>query len=441
MQRPDTTHLAWVTGIAHVARASDRHPGAAEVARSTRWVPLTSALAALVFIFAVIIPFYPARTYVDLAMLSLGHDEFGSPITHGGRTFSSATLRRSPPSSPVDRLSSELEPGESLIAGPIDLARTNYNDSFFYYLFPELVPGTRYIEMDPGSRTPPSRAWPTSCGNNDWLILSASSDLWNEPNQSTVAGSQEPNQVVSEQYCMVVDAGAFRLLQRCRDRRLRASADWGAPQHGAPGDLCAQYSLRVDSALVIPTYQEADNIGRLLAGHPSAVSGSDRHRVRRQQPRRYGRDRRGRRGRAGWHPGLAPPGPARQPGAAYRHGFRHALDQGFDVIGQIDADFSHDPAVLAHLLDAVDSGADVAVGSRYVPGGSVPNWTWMRRKLRSGATPMQGAMLRLRIRDATTAFRMYRAAALEGDRHRRHDGQRLPLPDRDRLQDAPRTPI
>ncbi len=59
-------------------------------------------------------------------------------------------------------------------------------------------------------------------------------------------------------------------------------------------------------------------------------------------------------------------------GAAYRHGFRHALDAGYDPVLQMDADFSHDPAVLPDLLDAVAGGAEVAVGSRYVPGGVGP---------------------------------------------------------------------
>ncbi len=100
-------------------------------------------------------------------------------------------------------------------------------------------------------------------------------------------------------------------------------------------------------------------------------------------------------------------------GAAYRHGFRVALDGGFDPIAQMDADFSHDPAVLPTLLREVAEGADVSVGSRYVPGGSVPNWTLTRRLLSRWGNGYARAMLRLRMRDATTAFRVYRAAVLD----------------------------
>lgn len=219
MQRPDTTHLAWVTGITFALMV----PSIATLVRARRpdappWLPLASAVGALALVFVVVIPFYPARTYVDLTMLSLGRDEFGSPITHDGRTFyfgdptGAASAQRV-----VDRLADELEPGQRLIAGPTDLSRTNYNDSFFYYLFPELIPGTRYIEMDPGIANTDDSGLVDELAANDWLIVSASSDLWNEPNQSVVPGSDEPNQVVADQYCMVEDAGTFQLLFRCKE--------------------------------------------------------------------------------------------------------------------------------------------------------------------------------------------------------------------------------
>jgi dolichol-phosphate mannosyltransferase len=100
-------------------------------------------------------------------------------------------------------------------------------------------------------------------------------------------------------------------------------------------------------------------------------------------------------------------------GAAYRHGFRHALDQGHSIVAQMDADLSHDPEVLPDLFGAVAGGADVAVGSRYVPGGAVPNWTWFRRTLSLWGNGYARAMLRLTFNDATTAFRVYRSEVLE----------------------------
>src|SRR5688572_27606282 len=69
-------------------------------------------------------------------------------------------------------------------------------------------------------------------------------------------------------------------------------------------------------------------------------------------------------------------------GTAYRDGFTLVLERGdADVIVEMDADLSHDPAQLPGLLVAVEDGADLVIGSRYVPGGSIPRWTFYRRAL------------------------------------------------------------
>ena len=99
-------------------------------------------------------------------------------------------------------------------------------------------------------------------------------------------------------------------------------------------------------------------------------------------------------------------------GNAYRHGFTHVLDQGFDVVVQMDCDFSHKPARISDLLDALAAGADCAIGSRYVPGGATPGWPWHRRALSRYGNRYTAAVLRLGIRDATGGFRAYRAETL-----------------------------
>ena len=68
-------------------------------------------------------------------------------------------------------------------------------------------------------------------------------------------------------------------------------------------------------------------------------------------------------------------------GAAYRAGFEHGMADGAEVLVEMDADLSHPASALPALLAAVEHGADLAIGSRYVPGGSVPNWSWHRRML------------------------------------------------------------
>ncbi|MBP2703719.1 polyprenol monophosphomannose synthase [Microbispora sp. RL4-1S] len=100
-------------------------------------------------------------------------------------------------------------------------------------------------------------------------------------------------------------------------------------------------------------------------------------------------------------------------GAAYIAGFRWGLDEGYDVLVEMDADGSHQPEELHKLLDAVADGADLAIGSRYVPGGKVVNWPVSRELLSRGANTYVGIMLGLPVRDATAGFRAYRASTLE----------------------------
>ena len=99
-------------------------------------------------------------------------------------------------------------------------------------------------------------------------------------------------------------------------------------------------------------------------------------------------------------------------GSAYRAGFRHGVAEGYDVMIEMDADCSHDPAALPDLVAAIASGADLAIGSRYVPGGSVPGWPLLRRLISRTGCGYARRMLRLPVADATSGFRAYRAAAL-----------------------------
>ncbi len=99
-------------------------------------------------------------------------------------------------------------------------------------------------------------------------------------------------------------------------------------------------------------------------------------------------------------------------GSAYRHGFSVARDEGYEVVVSMDVDLSHDPAVVADLLAAVDRGADAVIGSRYVPGGATEDWPLHRRLLSRWGNRYTGAVLGLGVRDCTSGFRAYRAEAL-----------------------------
>ena len=99
-------------------------------------------------------------------------------------------------------------------------------------------------------------------------------------------------------------------------------------------------------------------------------------------------------------------------GAAYRVGFAWALARDYDVIGEMDADGSHQPEQLPALLAAIEAGADLALGSRYVPGGSVVNWPVHRLGLSRGGNLYVRTLLGIAVRDATSGFRLYRREAL-----------------------------
>lgn len=94
-------------------------------------------------------------------------------------------------------------------------------------------------------------------------------------------------------------------------------------------------------------------------------------------------------------------------GSAYRAGFRFGLAEGYDVMIEMDADLSHDPDSLPALIDQVTHGADLAIGSRYVPGGSIPDWKWARRTISRTGCLYARLMLGLSVRDATAGFRAY----------------------------------
>ncbi|MPZ73296.1 MAG: glycosyltransferase [Nitriliruptorales bacterium] len=99
-------------------------------------------------------------------------------------------------------------------------------------------------------------------------------------------------------------------------------------------------------------------------------------------------------------------------GAAYRAGFAWGLRREFDVFCEMDADLSHDPADVPRLLAAL-AGADLVIGSRYVPGGGVVDWPWHRLALSKGGNRYVRAMTGMPVEDATAGFRAFRRHVLE----------------------------
>ncbi len=99
-------------------------------------------------------------------------------------------------------------------------------------------------------------------------------------------------------------------------------------------------------------------------------------------------------------------------GPAYAAGFDHALAEGAEILVEMDADFSHDPADLPRLVEAIDEGADLAIGSRYVDGGATPDWPLGRRLISKGGNLYARLMLGIPTHDATAGFRAFRSTTL-----------------------------
>jgi dolichol-phosphate mannosyltransferase len=178
----------------------------------------------------------------------------------------------------------------------------------------------------------------------------------------------------------------------------------------APRAGLAPVSSVCQTVVLVPTYFEAGTVGRLVAGVQSAAPGASVLIV--DDASTDGTVVEARRSAIDPARLVVLERPAKGGlGSAYRDGFRWALDHGARVVATMDADLSHDPADLPRLLAAVEAGADVAVGSRFVSGGSAPGLRLARRLISRVANLVSSRVLALRVRDSTSGFRAYRLDA------------------------------
>jgi dolichol-phosphate mannosyltransferase len=177
-----------------------------------------------------------------------------------------------------------------------------------------------------------------------------------------------------------------------------------SPQLG-PGVVVAE------TLIVLPTYNEIESLETVLGRIRQSVPQADVLVVDDSSPDGTGRlaDR-----LAAADPGLAVlHRPAKDGlGRAYLAGFAHALDKGYRYVIEMDADGSHDPSALPAMLGLAASGADLVIGSRWVRGGSVRNWPWIRRVISRAGNAYSRVVLRSGIHDITAGFRVYRTDAL-----------------------------
>jgi dolichol-phosphate mannosyltransferase len=167
----------------------------------------------------------------------------------------------------------------------------------------------------------------------------------------------------------------------------------------------------LSTLVIVPTYNEIDNLGMIVQRLRAAVPGADILVVDDDSPDGTGRladelaagserlsvlHRTGKRGL----------------GPAYIAGFQTAIGRGYDAVVEIDADGSHNPADLPHMLQLLALGNDLVIGSRWVPGGAVLNWPRTRQAISRIGNQYARWALRSRIRDITAGFRIFRTSAL-----------------------------
>lgn len=178
--------------------------------------------------------------------------------------------------------------------------------------------------------------------------------------------------------------------------------------------FCTQRSSQVsDSVVIIPTYNEIENVERMTrkvmslneAFHVLYVDDNSPdgtaeciERLQAEFPGKLFLERRT--GKLGL-------------GTAYIHGFRWAIEHGYEYVFEMDCDFSHNPDDLVRLKKACEQGADLSIGSRYCKGGKVENWPLKRVLMSYFASIYVRIILLINIRDTTAGFKCYRKRVLE----------------------------
>jgi len=216
LQRPDSTHLAWVAVVSWrliVPTASlylnNRLPQRHTAILSTGAVGLA---------MLAICPFFTFRTYLLHSRVSAGDLPVPFVIEREGRRFwvgDPAVARALNVALP--RLAEISEPGDRLFVGPGDLSRTIYADTYIYWLMKELEPATYFIEMDPGLADAAGSGMAEDIVTADFVVLTNTWGGWTEPNDSSSHGSQEHNEAVAKNFCLVesYETNLVLLFERC----------------------------------------------------------------------------------------------------------------------------------------------------------------------------------------------------------------------------------
>lgn len=219
LQRPDSTHLAWVAMVSWpLLAALITHAVGRYLLERIGRVAVVSGAAVVLALMLVVSPFYTYRYYLLHTRVSLGDLPLPFLVERDDRKFwfgnpevANALVEMIP------ELEARSEPGDTLIVGTADLSRTVYSDVSIYFLFDDLDPGTYFIEMDPGLADAVGSGLADDIEQADFLVLTNFWSGWLEPNTSVKRQSQEHNQAVADNFCLVgqYESNLLLLFERC----------------------------------------------------------------------------------------------------------------------------------------------------------------------------------------------------------------------------------
>ena len=228
LQRPSPNHLkfvgAWTVAVCVVAIAAPLgaltgRPSSRATGRRLGHLAPPLALIAVLGGLAVVAPHHIGRFTVD-AFTDGPMDGTTATVVHDGRTLpvgrgAGADAVADEIDRVVDLVDALTRPGDRVFVGPTDLTRTNYSDTFLYFLLPDLVPASRHVEMNPGLANRPGSGLAADLATADVLILTDRFDGWSEPNASTEPGDLAPAAVVANRFCDVGGTSTWRVLTPC----------------------------------------------------------------------------------------------------------------------------------------------------------------------------------------------------------------------------------
>ena len=218
VQRADSAHLAWVSGIVIVLvpAALAEFVTVVRPAWKTAWVGFATGLAVIVAV-SLLFPTYTARRYVTAVQDSASLPRTIT-ITSEGRSWyvgGDAGFAHSI-TSLLQAVEQNVKPGARVIVGNTDMRRVPYNDTFLYYLLPRYEPGTASMEFEPGLTNRPGTTLTGEMARADAFIASDRWLIWNEPNDAMKPGDPGPAEVLHRDFCLKQDFGnGYKLFLRC----------------------------------------------------------------------------------------------------------------------------------------------------------------------------------------------------------------------------------